>query len=137
MNTEKENIKQRAHEGDPEAQLAYGLSLPWIKGTFASVGVIGLDAPCEAQVWIQKSADQGHAPALFILGKIYDAQGIGGSAISCYRDTADRGYEPAKALLEQKTRVIRYGCIDESVRPLKPLPPPIRHPQPIRRWPSK
>lgn len=136
MNTEKQNIRQRAHDGDPEAQLAYGLSLPWIKGTFASVGVIGLDAPCEAQVWIQKSADQGHAPAQFILGRIYDAQGFGGSAISYYRDAADRGYEPAKALLEQKMRVIRYGDINESIGPPKPLPPECR-PQSIRRWSSK
>lgn len=136
MNTEKENIKQRAHDGDPEAQLAYGLSLPWIKGTFASVGVIGLDAPCEAQVWIQRSADQGHAPAQFILGKIYDAQGFGANAIGYYRLAADQGHNPAKVALEQKTKIIRYGCIDEPVRPLKPLPSVYR-PQPIRRWSSK
>ena len=106
MKTDKENIKQRAHDGDPEAQLAYGLSLPWIKGTFATVGIIGLDSPCEAKVWIQKSAAQGYAPAQFILGQICDAQGFGGSAIDYYRLAADQGYEPAKAALEQKTKII-------------------------------
>jgi TPR repeat protein len=107
MNAEKENIKQRAHDGDPEAQLAYGRSLTWIKGAFASIGVIGLDPPCEAEVWIQKSADQGHAPAQFILGKIYDAQGFGVNAVYYYSLAADQGHEPAKAALEQKMKIIR------------------------------
>lgn len=119
MNTEKENIKQRAHDGDPEAQLAYGLSLPWIKGTFASVGVIGLDAPCEAQVWIQGSADQGHAPAQFILGKIYDAQGFGANAIGYYRLAADQGHEQAKSALERAEHGVRP--LPRRLRSLKSL----------------
>jgi TPR repeat protein len=82
MSIEDKNLKERAHAGDPEAQLAYGLSLRWERGYYARAGVIGLDPPCEAEAWIARAADQGHAPAQFIMGKIYDAQGIGGSAIA-------------------------------------------------------
>ena len=69
----------------------------------ARAGVIGLDPPCEAQAWIQASADQGHAPAQFIMGKIYDAQGIGGSAIAYYRMAAEQGHQPARRQLEQNS----------------------------------
>jgi TPR repeat protein len=103
MSIEGKNLKERAHAGDPEAQLAYGLSLRWERGYFARAGVIGLDPPCEAQAWIQASADQGHAPAQFIMGKIYDAQGIGGSAIAYYRMAAEQGHQPARRQLEQNS----------------------------------
>jgi TPR repeat protein len=103
MSIEGKNLKERAHAGDPEAQLAYGLSLRWERGYYARAGVIGLDPPCEAEAWIARAADQGHAPAQFIMGKIYDAQGIGGSAIAYYRMAAEQGHQPARRQLEQNS----------------------------------
>lgn len=136
MNTENQNIKQRAEAGDPEAQLAYGLSLRWEQGVFARVGVIGLDAPCEAQMWIQKAADQGHAPAQFVMGKIYDAQGIWGSAIAYYRQAADQGHQPAKRQLEQSCVATMPGLPSRSSLPTLFLPtkvPPVPPFPPSRR----
>ncbi len=136
MSIEDKNLKERAHAGDPEAQLAYGLSLRWERGYYARAGVIGLDPPCEAQVWIQASADQGHAPAQFIMGKIYDAQGIGGSAIAYYRQAADQGHVQAKAVLEQKMKIIRPWMSDTDTpgadERRKAIPPIVR---PVRRSP--
>jgi hypothetical protein len=133
MSIEDKNLKERAHAGDPEAQLTYGLSLRWERGYYARAGVIGLDPPCEAETWIQKSADQGHAPAQFIMGKIYDALGIGGSAIAYYRQAADQGHVQAKAVLEQKMKIIRPWMSDadtpraeEGRKAIPHITPPVR-----------
>ena len=124
MTIENKNLKERAHAGDPEAQLAYGLSLRWERGNYARAGVIGLDPPCEAQVWIQASADQGYAPAQFIMGKIYDAQGIGGSAIPYYRMAAEQGHQLAKRRLEHNSEACLPSLPTISLpRKVPPLPP--------------
>jgi TPR repeat protein len=133
MSNLHKNLKERAHAGDPEAQLTYGLSLRWERGYYARAGVIGLDPPCEAETWIQKSADQGHAPAQFIMGKIYDALGIGGSAIAYYHQAADQGHVQAKAVLEQKMKIIRPWMSDadtpraeEGRKAIPHIIPPVR-----------
>jgi len=107
MTIEDKNLKERAHAGDPEAQLAYGLSLRWERGNFSRAGIIGLDGPCEAQVWIQKAAAQGHAPAQYLMGQLFDAQGFGADANECYRLAADQGHEQARAAVERKTKIVR------------------------------
>ena len=124
MSIEDKNLKERAHAGDPEAQLAYGLSLRWERGYYARAGVIGLDPPCEAQAWIARAADQGHAPAQFIMGKIYDAQGIGGSAIAYYRMAAEQGHQLAKRRLEHNSEASLPSLPTISLpRKVPPLPP--------------
>lgn len=94
------DLKARAQAGDPQAQYAVG---------FAYYAETDLASYKESARWIEAAAEQGYAPALFMLGFFYE-QGLGvepnpKEAYRCYEEAAMVGYAPAQcnlgALLEE------------------------------------
>jgi len=91
------DIRQRADDGDPGAQLALGLR--------HFEGALREDAAApfhfeEAMKWFQHAADQGNATAQFSVGNLYDkGRGVardGAEAFSWYRKAAEQGFPAAQ-----------------------------------------
>jgi len=90
-------LKPEAEQGDPEAQVRYGL-------IFAkSLGVPHDGA--EALKWFQKAAAQGNARAMYCIGVSYDLGDAGSKdpakAVEWYRKAAEKGYATAQYNLGQ------------------------------------
>jgi hypothetical protein len=96
-------LKPEAENGDPEAQVKYGL-------IFAKGLGVTKDA-AEAFNWFQKSAAQGNVEAMFCMGIAFDIGDADGGkdpakAAAWYRKAAEKGYARAEYNL---AGMLQYG----------------------------
>ncbi|NLI76422.1 MAG: sel1 repeat family protein [Candidatus Riflebacteria bacterium] len=85
-------LTKKAADGDPAAQFSLGVAL--LQGDF------GASDPADGLSWVQAAANQGHAPAMARLGRIY-RDGIGVppdpyQAVEWFRVAGEAGFLPAR-----------------------------------------
>lgn len=102
-------LKPEAENGDPEAQVKYGLILAKGLGTERD--------PAAAFKWFQKAADQGNVEAFYCMGVAYDVGDAGKqdfrSAAEWYRKAAERGF--AKAEFNLGHMYLRGQGVDQEI----------------------
>jgi TPR repeat protein len=80
-----------ADKGNPEAQRQLGLALALGRGVDKDLA--------EAEKWLRKSADKGHAGGQYDLGRICEATKKLAEAAKWYRKSAGQGFAPAETNL--------------------------------------